>query len=161
LQAIITLGAGAGPIGIAVAAFIGTAIGTSFGNLFGGGEDNPSAWAGIAYDYDNQEFYVAGNWDHNGGDASVALSFAEQAVQGINEIIEITHGKLRSGAVAPRIQIGYEGNSYLVAVDGGSFQSFSTAGDAISHAAYELMTGFDLVGGHAVPIFMNCWRISR
>ena len=145
-------------IGTAIGAFVGTVFGTALGNVFGGDDEEPAAWAHINYSGVNQEYYVGANWGSDGGDAQVAASMAQQAINGINDILDISHGKLRSGASAPRLQIGYEGNEYLVAVDGGGVKSFGTSADAILYAAYKIMTGFDLVGGHAVA--MRAWHNS-
>ena len=44
----------------------------------------------------------------DGGDPQVSQAMAQQVIDGVNAILEISHGKLRSGEVAPRVQIGVE-----------------------------------------------------
>ncbi|MEZ5902035.1 MAG: Ig-like domain-containing protein [Alphaproteobacteria bacterium] len=144
-------------LGIVVGAFVGTALGTTFGNLFGG-DDEPMAWAHISYSKENQEYYIGSNYGSDGGDPAVAQSMAQQVIDGINDIIDISHGKLREGTPAPRLQIGFEGNEFLVAADGGGAKSFGTAADAIHYAAFSIMKNFDLVGGHMVV--MRAWHNS-
>lgn len=146
-----------GPIGIVIGAFVGTVLGTAFGNLFGS-EDEPQAWAHIVYDKDEQEYRTGANYGSDGGDPLVAQSMAQKVIQGINEIIETSHGKLRSGAAAPKVQIGFEGNEFQVAIGGGSVKSFGTTADAIHYAAFKIMKDFDLVGGHMVV--MRAWHNS-
>ena len=151
----VTGGALAGPLGIAIGAFVGTVVGTLAGNVFGSDDDEPSAWANSRYDYNKNEYEVSGNWAHAGGDAAIAANMVQQVVDGINNIIASTHGILRHGSKAPNLQIGYEGNEFIVSV-GGSQKSFATPADAIMHGAFKALKSFDLVGGHAVV--MRAWH---
>ena len=146
-----------GPLGVAVGVFIGTVLGTVLGNAFGGDEE-PAAWAHLSYDTDDQNYYIGANYGSNGGDPETAKLMADHITNGINSIIEASQGKLRSGVSAPRIQIGFEGNEFLVAADGEDVKSFGTTADAIHYAAYYIMQNFDLVGGHAVV--MRAWHNS-
>lgn len=145
-----------GPLGVAIGAFVGQVAGTLLGNAFGG-EEEPISWSHLAYNKETGQFYVGSNWGDNGGDAGVALQLGNQVIDGINNIIEASHGKLRSGVEAPRIQIGLDGGEYMVAIDG-SFQSFGTAAEAVHHATFYMMQNFDLVGGHMV--MMRAWHNS-
>ncbi|NQZ14677.1 MAG: hypothetical protein HRT94_07635, partial [Alphaproteobacteria bacterium] len=148
------LGWAGGPLGVAIGAFIGNVAGTFLGNVFGG-EDEPWAGARGGYDSDTQ-LYKIGSWGtDDGGDASIARSMLQQVINGVNSVLEITQGKIRSGAKAPGIEIGYDGDEYFVAIEG-QYKVFSTAVDAIYHASYKLMSEFDLVGGHAV--IMRAWH---
>lgn len=132
-------------------------LGTFVGNLFGS-DDEPLAWAHVSYNDENQEYYIGANYGAHGGSPEVAESMALQVINGINEIIEVSQGKLRSGTPAPSLQIGFEGNKFLVASGGSEVKEFGTAADAIHHAAYHIMNNFDLVGGHAVV--MRAWHNS-
>jgi Ca2+-binding RTX toxin-like protein len=146
-----------GPMGVAIGTLVGTLIGTVFGNIFGE-EEVPQAWATVRYDQEDGAYEVGNSWSSDGGDATLAAQMAAQVIQGVNEIIEISQGKLRSGETAPNIQIGYEGNKLLVAFGGGKVKEFETSADAMQFAALRLMKDFDLVGGHMVV--MRAWHNS-
>ncbi|MEW8050662.1 MAG: calcium-binding protein [Candidatus Thiodiazotropha sp.] len=158
IQTALTFGLAGGPVGIAISAFIGTALGTALGNMFGGEESPPEAWARASYNGSDKEYIISLSWDNHGGDSGVAESMLYQVIQGVNSIIALTHGTLRQSSHAADLQIGYEGNAFRVSVAGSEEKSFSTSVDAISYAAYKLMQGFDLVGGHAV--LMRAWHNS-
>lgn len=147
-------------VGIAIGYFVGNVLGSLAGNLLGS-DDEPQAWAQIKYNYDavNGAFVVGNSWAMDGGDASAAASLAQSAMNGINDIIEASGGKLREGARAPSIQIGFEGSEYRVSVNGGAMKSFGTPADAVMHAAFKMMKNFDLVGGDAVAI--RAWHNSE
>jgi len=157
-KALASAGLAGGPIGVAIGAFVGTVVGTLAGNAFGG-EQNPSAFSIVSYDYNLNEYKVNQTWSHDGGDAQLALSMAQSVVNGVNDIIGTTHGILRSGSNAPKLEIGWKDGEYLVNVGGEGEISFSSAGTAVAHAAFEVMKGFDLVGGHAVV--MRAWHNSE
>ena len=154
-QSILGASFAGGPVGVAIGAFIGTIAGTAFGNVFGD-DSEPSAWAHLGYDYNNNEYEIRYNNAHDGGDPTVSSSMAQQVANGINSIVDATYGILRSGMKAPQIRIGYEGDDFLVAVGAGEWKSFSAAADAIMYGAFKAMKEFDLVGGHAV--MMRAWH---
>lgn len=144
-------------IGTAIGAFIGNVLGTTLGNLFGGDDDQPSATARVGYNVTLNDYIASPASSHAGGDAQVAASMAQQVMNGVNQILDLTGGILRETSRAPSLSIGYEGNSYLVNVGGGE-HTFSTSMDAITYAAFALLKNFDLVGGHAV--LMRAWHNS-
>jgi len=144
-------------VGYAIGAFIGQVMGTVIGNLFGD-EQNPAAWSQVVYDRNLGEFKVNFSWDQDGGDKALAQSMAQSVIDGVNSIIGITQGTLRTGSTAPNLQIGWRNGEYIVSYAGGAEEKFSDAGSAITHAAFKVMKGFDLVGGHA--IVMRAWHNS-
>ncbi len=145
-------------IGTAIGAFVGTVVGTALGNVIGGEDSQPGAWAGVRYDVDANEYIFTGSDAVAGGDAAIAAGMAQNVMDGMNNILEATHGILRHGAKAPNLQIGYDGNEFIINVSGQGGQSFGTPADAMMHAAFQMMQGFDLVGGHAVV--MRAWHNS-
>lgn len=153
-----SIGWAGGPLGAAVGAFIGTVAGTLLGNAIGGGQDTVVSWATAAYNAETGEYGVANNWGSGGGDPAIANSLAQSVLDGVNSIIESTGGKLRSGAAAPVLEIGMKDGEYIVSVGGGATQSYSSANNMVMQAAFQVLKGFDLVGGHAVV--MRAWHNS-
>ena len=152
-QAII--GALAGPVGIAIGAFIGQVAGTGIGNAFGG-EDHPSAFGAIRYDYDNDTFYTKFITTNDGGPAELAESMAAQVSAGVNSILESTGGALRHTSVAEALQIGIREGVFTVDILDGATHTFGSAGDAVEFAAFHILKSHDLVGGSAVV--MRAWH---
>ncbi len=158
----VAAGAAAGSIvpiiGTAIGAFVGTVVGTVFGNALGG-QDNPAAWAQVTYDYPSDDGYLLlSSWSNGGGDEQIAISMANSVLNGVNNILDASHGKLRAGAVASQIQIGWQEGKFLVRFGESGEREFSSAGNAISWAAFKILKDFDLVGGHAVV--MRAWHNS-
>ena len=154
-EAFASAGIVGGPIGVAIGAFIGTVIGTFAGNAFGG-EGTPAAWAKISYNYGEFEFEVGDHWALNGGDEQTAITMAQSVIDGFNNILDATGGKLRDGARIDDIMIGMKGNTFVVTDrDGNELHEFGTAGDAIMHATHSIIDDFELVGGYAVV--MRAW----
>jgi Ca2+-binding RTX toxin-like protein len=137
--------------------FLGQVLGTALGNLVGD-DSEPTAWARMDYDEGEKEYTLSTNWGNDGGNEDVALGMANQIMAGVNNILGLTHGVLRSTSSAADIQIGYKGSQYIVSFAGGDEQSFGTPVDAINYAAFQLLKNFDLVGGHAV--LMRAWHNS-
>tara|TARA_R110000796_G_scaffold96719_1_gene203225 strand:- start:682567 stop:690534 length:7968 start_codon:yes stop_codon:yes gene_type:complete len=158
LQAALQLGTAFGPVGIAIGAFVGTVFGTALGNAFGG-EDNPASWAEISYNYNSGEYFMSGNWGNDGGDTQISAQMAQSVVDGINNIIDLTQGTLRSSSYAPDVTVGWKKGTFVVHVDGEEIGGFDNSGDAILTASLHLMKNFDLVGGHAV--LMRAWHNSE
>jgi Ca2+-binding RTX toxin-like protein len=157
LSSLVTLGV-AGPVGIAIGAFIGTLAGTGLGNIIGGEEETPGAWGTGRYNYDLKQYEHANGWSFGGGDVGLANDMVDSVINGINGILDATHGILRLGATAPKLQIGYEGDTFRVSVSGSDTKTFGTAADAIMYGAFKILKTFDLVGGHAV--MMRAWHNS-
>lgn len=145
-------------LGTAIGAFVGTIAGTLLGNVFGGSEGTPAAWANVAYDDVTKEYKITQSWDHAGGDEALAQSLAQSVLDGVNSILEASGGKLRSGQTAPDLHIGWKDGDYQMSVGDHSVQSFSSAHNMVMHAAFKILKGFDLVGGHAVV--MRAWHNS-
>ena len=144
-------------IGTLIGAFVGTVIGVFLGNnLFG--SDEPEAWAFARFDYNTGEYGATKGWADDGGDIGLAKDMADHVVQGINDVIELSHGKLRSGEAVQSMRIGYKEDTFSVAIGPESIRHFATAADAITYGAFKLMKDFDLVGGHAVV--MRAWHNS-
>ncbi len=158
LQAALQLGTAFGPIGVAVGVFIGTVAGTLLGNVIGGSEGTPAAWANVAYDDVTKEYKITQSWEHAGGDEALALSLAQSVLDGVNSILDASGGKLRSGQTAPDLHIGWKEGDYQMSVGNDSVQSFSSAHNMVMQAAFKMLKGFDLVGGHAVV--MRAWHNS-
>ncbi|MEZ5814228.1 MAG: LamG-like jellyroll fold domain-containing protein [Alphaproteobacteria bacterium] len=154
----VAAGAFGGPIGIAIGAFIGTVAGTLLGNLFGGDEGIPSSWGRIEYDPINGQYNVTTAWGSGGASQDIGQDIALQVINGVNTVLDATHGRLRTGGTALQIQVGMKGSEFEIIVNGGDARSFGTATDVINYAAFKLLKGFDLVGGHA--IIMRAWHNS-
>lgn len=149
----------AGPVGIAIGAFIGALAGTSLGNVIGGEASTPSATAKVFYDAHDAEYELGASREYAGGDKTIAESMAQQVINGVNNIIESTHGALRLGAQANALHIGYDGSEYTVSFGDGASKSFENTADAIMFATFKTLKSFDLVGGHAVV--MRAWHNSE
>ena len=145
-------------IGTAIGAFVGQVAGTLLGNAFGGGADTPNSWGRIEYDPALGEYKLLQSWGSGGGTDDIGESMALQTINGINAILDATHGKLRTGSGAPYLQVGLRGDAFEVMTNGGAIQSFGTAADAVNYAAFSVLKGFDLVAGHAVV--MRAWHNS-
>ncbi len=145
-------------IGTAIGAFIGTIAGTFFGNLFGD-EDIPSAWARVDYDGVDKQYELSTFWENNDGQIDISNGLAQKMISAVNEILDISHGALRQNSIAPHVQIGYRGDEYRVMnVGTGEQRSFDTASEAVLYGAFSILSGFDIVGGHAV--IMRAWHNS-
>lgn len=153
----LAMGAWGGPVGIAIATFLGTIGGTVLGNLFAGDQKSPEAYAKIGYDLGLKDYRVTVTDGIDGGDSSVAESMAKTVINAVNHILDLTHGGLRTTSHAPQLSIGIENNQFFVADFGSTFDRtyFDRSGDAIEFAALKLLKSFDLVGGHA--ILMRAW----
>ncbi|MFA7275248.1 MAG: type I secretion C-terminal target domain-containing protein [Pseudobdellovibrionaceae bacterium] len=143
-------------IGTAIGAFIGQVAGTLLGNLFGS-QDEPFASAHIGFDRDTAQYSIMTTHAEDGGDGTVAHSMAAAAMNGVNAIIEMTHGTMRRGSNS-NVEIGYDGDKMFVNANG-KYAEFERSGDAIKFAALQLLESADIVGGHA--ILMRAWHNSE
>lgn len=149
----VAAGVVAGPIGIAIGAFIGTLAGTAIGNLFADDDDDPAAWTQIIHGTSDLvgigEYQVGHSYNYDGGDISQSREMAVVVANGVNEILEATHGVLKNGSVAPDIHIGF-GERGIGVIYQGEHRWFASPGEAIKHASLQLLKDFDLAAGHAV-----------
>lgn len=146
-----------GPIGSAIGAFIGNIAGTAIGNLIGGGAEHPASWAKIGFERTQGNFVESANWGHDGANANISDALAEKVLAGVNHILDLTHGALRSTATSPGLTIGWQEGHYAV-VANGKTSYFDRSGDAVEYASFRLLKDFDLVGGHT--ILMRAWHNS-
>ncbi|MGH1397666.1 MAG: Ig-like domain-containing protein [Alphaproteobacteria bacterium] len=156
LAQFITLGAGIGPIGIAIGAFIGTLAGTVLGNMFGG-NDKPAAAVEVTATSSATEYSLGSSWSQDGGDVNTALAMAEAASEGVNRIIEMTGGAFRR-STDYKVEIGFNHRASFVSTPS-VYKEFESSGEAIKFAALQLLKNADIVGGHA--ILMRAWHNSE
>ncbi|MBN8520324.1 MAG: type I secretion C-terminal target domain-containing protein [Alphaproteobacteria bacterium] len=152
-----TFGSFAPIIGTAIGAFVGQIAGTLIGNLFAS-KDEPISWATIQFDKSTNSYGLIAAWGDDGGDPAIARDMANAMIPGINDILELTSGTLRRASNAPIVELGLDGDHFGVIVDGTPTRFFPSSAEAIEHAAFNLLKGFDLVGGHAV--LMRAWHNS-
>lgn len=145
-----------GPVGIAIGAFVGTIVGTVLGNAIAG-YDDPAGGAILKYDYQTGEYYLHYIGTDDGGDIELVQSMADYVTNGVNNVLEMTQGQLRSTSNVKDIRVEYEGEEFRVLYDGETTTYDSIEG-AIGHAAFSLLKDYDLVGGHAV--IMRAWHNS-
>ncbi|PCK00089.1 MAG: hypothetical protein COA45_04205 [Zetaproteobacteria bacterium] len=157
LQVALQLGTAFGPVGIAVAVFLGTVFGTALGNVLAD-EEHPSSWGMLTYNIHTKEYYMSDNTQNDGGGLQIGADLASALAGGINSIIAATHGNLRSGSGTEGITIGWKEGNFLVIEDTGNTKEFDNSGEAIAYAAFKMLKGYDLVGGHAV--IMRAWHNS-
>ena len=144
-------------VGTAIGVFIGQVLGTALGNLFGS-DDVPSSWAKIRFDKVTDDYVMNESWGNNGGNIQIAQDMATAVVNGVNSILDLTGGAIRSTAIVPSYQIGMDGNRFVVYANQGVASSFDQSGEAINEAVFHILKNSDLVGGDA--LLMRAWHNS-
>ncbi|MFC7535911.1 Ig-like domain-containing protein [Sphingomonas sp. GCM10030256] len=148
-SAIGPLGLVGGPVGMAVAAFIGFIAGGLIGSVFGG---TPRAGADVHWNDSTGQFEVANAYRKHGGSKKAAVGMAEAVAGTFNSVLAMTGGELISPELVQAGNYGMRKSDYV-------YRPFSTRDkDAITKRfagkrGAEKLIGYGIYEGLTDPNF--------
>ncbi|WP_214647905.1 Calx-beta domain-containing protein [Novosphingobium aerophilum] len=140
-----------GPLGVAVAAFVGFLVGGLIGSIFGG---TPRSGADASWDASQNKFVVSNVWARKGGSQDAARGLASAAAETFNAVLSAVGGMLLNPAAVTAGNYGMRKSDYVYQAQSSQDQNYiSFRVSSKDKDAYSRIVGYGVVQGLTDPDF--------
>ena len=140
-----------GPLGVAVAAFVGFLVGGLIGSLFGG---TPRSGADATWDANQNKFVVSNVWARKGGSQEAARGLASAAAETFNAVLSAVGGTLLNPAAVTSGSYGMRKSEFVYQSQSSQDQNYITFRvSSKDKDAYSRIVGYGVVQGMTDPDF--------